>query len=462
MEAGIFSIAEFVDAWYDTDRKTMFGGQTMDRQINPVIAEFVGQFREQRDAYEQLCELTQKRLRALLAQKGIMALVTGRVKDPQRLEQKLRKRDEQRKTPYATQADIFGDIPDLVGTRIALYFPGDAARIGELLPPQFTLLKTKDFPEPVDNSDALAETGFTAHKRRIYEGYHGRRFDGYCATHFRVKLADPGVLLSDTVTIEIQVASVLMHAWSEVEHDLAYKEMMGKVTREEYECLDEINGLVMAGEIALNRLSQLSRKRIQSTQTFDTHYTLAAYLTHWLKSVNRAEHPLGDVRKLFNSYREQGLLTHDFLVQQLNRLKNKNWQTNPDPLADQLLVEFGLQNHQGIVTKANFQALLDMGDTEISEAQLGRFLGRWNALDRRIRQALKKQGHANLYRNRLNQLVEEEGLLSKEFGRKYREMRMLRNQIVHDNLSPSLEEYARIMEQIDALTDYLKTHYGIS
>ena len=434
----------------------------MDNQINPVITAFVGQFRAEREAYEQLCELTQKRLRALLAQKGIMALVTGRVKDPRRLEQKLCQRNAQRQTPYETQADIFGDIPDLVGARIALYFPGDAARIGELLPPQFTLLKTKDFPEPVDDYDTLAQTGFTAHKRRIYDGYSSRRFDGYCATHYRVRLADPGLPLSDTVTIEIQVASVLMHAWSEVEHDLAYKEMMGKVTREEYECLDEINGLVMAGEIALNRLSQLSRKRIQSTQTFDTHYTLAAYLTHWLKSVNRAGHPLGDVRKLFNSYREKGLLTHDFLVRQLRRLEEMDWQENPDPLADQLLEEFGRQNHQSTVKKASFQALLDMGATEISEAQLGRFLGRWNALDRRIRQALKQKGHANLYRNRLNQLVEEEGILSREFGRKYREMRMLRNQIVHDNLSPSREEYARIMEQIDALTEYLKTHYNIS
>ena len=95
-------------------------------------------------------------------------------------------------------------------------------------------------------------------------------------------------------------------------------------------------------------------------------------------------------------------------------------------------------------------------------AQLGRFLGRWNALDRRIRQALKKKGKDNLYRNRLNQYVEENFLLSEEFGRKYRAMRMLRNQIVHDNLSPSLEEYARIMDQIDELTDYLKTHYGVA
>ena len=391
-----------------------------------------------------------------------MALVTGRVKDPRRLEQKLRQRDAARETPYQSEADIFRDIPDLVGARIALYFPGDAARIGELLPPQFTLLKTKVFPEPVEDLDALTQAGYTAHKRRIYEGYNGRRFDGYCATHYRVRLAEVSVPLAERVTIEIQVASVLMHAWSEVEHDLAYKEMMGKVTEAEYECLDEINGLVMAGEIALNRLNQLSRKRIQSTQTFDTHYTLASYLTHWLKSVSHADHPLGDVKKLFESYRQENLLTHDYLIRQLRRLEELNWHEDPDPLAEQLLEEFAKQNHHSTVKKASFQALLDMGETELSESQLGRFLGRWNALDRRIRQALKQLGYPNLYRNRLNQLVEGEFLLTREFGKKYREMRMLRNQIVHDNLSPTLEEYSRIMAQIDELTEFLKSRYHVN
>ena len=54
--------------------------------------------------------------------------------------------------------------------------------------------------------------------------------------------------------IEIQVASVLMHAWSEVEHDLIYKPLQGTLSKEELAILDELNGLVLAGEIALERL----------------------------------------------------------------------------------------------------------------------------------------------------------------------------------------------------------------
>ena len=105
---------------------------------------------------------------------------------------------------------------------------------------------------------------------------------------------------------------------------------------------------------------------------------------------------------------------------------------------------------------------MEVSETELSEAQLGKFLGRWNALDRRIREALKQQNHPNLYRATLNRLVEEQFALSEDFGRQYRELRMLRNQIVHGNLAPSREDYRRIMAQIEELNRYLKAHYNLS
>lgn len=55
---------------------------------------------------------------------------------------------------------------------------------------------------------------------------------------------------TDRRASEIQVASLIMHAWSEVEHDLIYKPMQGTLSEEELSILDELNGLVLAGEIA--------------------------------------------------------------------------------------------------------------------------------------------------------------------------------------------------------------------
>ena len=63
-----------------------------------------------------------------------------------------------------------------------------------------------------------------------------------------------------------KVASVLMHAWSEVEHDLVYKPMQGTLSEEELAILDELNGLVLTGEIALERLQAAGNERIQNSK----------------------------------------------------------------------------------------------------------------------------------------------------------------------------------------------------
>ena len=55
-----------------------------------------------------------------------------------------------------------------------------------------------------------------------------------------------------------------MHAWAEVEHDLTYKQKKGTVSYDEHESLDEINGLVLAGELSLQRLQRISELRIAS------------------------------------------------------------------------------------------------------------------------------------------------------------------------------------------------------
>jgi ppGpp synthetase/RelA/SpoT-type nucleotidyltranferase len=47
-----------------------------------------------------------------------------------------------------------------------------------------------------------------------------------------------------------------MHTWSEVEHDLVYKEVGGKSSDEEAEILNEINECAATGEELLRRLEE--------------------------------------------------------------------------------------------------------------------------------------------------------------------------------------------------------------
>lgn len=440
----------------------------MERQTDPVIREFIEQYTKDQKAYEDLCASVEKRLRGLLEHKGIMAIVSSRVKDPERLEQKLISLNAARiaagKGPYPNKEAIAKELHDLVGARIALYFPSDAKRVEELIFSVYPKVDTKLFPQEVKDHDELVRTGFTAHKRRIYPGYENRRFDGYCATHHHVSLDTKGKLEQSKLTIEIQIASLLMHAWSEVEHDLAYKRLMGTVSREEYECLDELNGLVMAGEIALNRLNQLSQQRIHGYTTFDSHYALGAYLSHWQKQQGWDDRPLGNVENLYKSYRDRNVLTTEYLRRQLHRLEKLQW--NPDEvlLADRLLDLFTNARTAPLVSRVTSRAVLDqIEQTEdtAAEEQLNKFQLRWNRLENRTKKALQALGQPTDDRTIKLLSIGVDYALTREFSNDFNRLRAIRNKLVYNHIAPSREEMDGLLADIDRLTKFLQTEYGV-
>ena len=62
------------------------------------------------------------------------------------------------------------------------------------------------------------------------------------------------------------------------------KPLQGTLSDEELAILDELNGLVLSGEIALERLQAAGNERIQSKNTsFNNQYDLAAYLYNYLR-----------------------------------------------------------------------------------------------------------------------------------------------------------------------------------
>jgi ppGpp synthetase/RelA/SpoT-type nucleotidyltranferase len=200
-----------------------------------VIDAFVKNYEHELDYFTEVANLAQDKLDQALQDAGIKAVVSARAKRPNRLEKKLRKRGP--KKHYQTFRDIYDDIIDLAGVRVALYFPADRERVGEIIEGLFASVRpAKHFPEDRDEGDSL----------------------GYVATHYLVHLR-PDTLrkkelrYADT-QVEIQVASVLMHAWSEVAHDLVYKPEKGRLTEEEAAILGKINDLVQEGESYLERL----------------------------------------------------------------------------------------------------------------------------------------------------------------------------------------------------------------
>ena len=169
-----------------------------------------------------------------------------------------------------------------------------------------------------------------------------KRFAGYSAAHYRVRLRETGLVDAQKryaeARVEVQVASVLMHAWTEVEHDLVYKPYQGALSEDEYAILDELNGMVMAGEIALERLERAGDQRVAVRgRQFANHYDLAAHLISALRGLAEADalqEGLGRVDLLWQMLRELGLATPEKLDRYLSAL-------HPDldrrPVAEQVI-----------------------------------------------------------------------------------------------------------------------------
>ncbi len=99
----------------------------------------------------------------------------------------------------------FSQTEDLCGIRIVCFFQNDVEKIGEIINKEFKVLST------VDKQKEVEPTAF-----------------GYRSKHYVIKIKKdwckiPNYEGMDDLKVEIQVRTILMHAWAEIEHKLAYK-----------------------------------------------------------------------------------------------------------------------------------------------------------------------------------------------------------------------------------------------
>ena len=171
-------------------------------QSQLVIEDFDHHYNKEFDFYSAASQLAAQLIETQLINRGIRAIVSFRAKNPSRLHDKLLKRMTEENKSYRALEDIYEDIVDLSGVRIALYFNSELDEIDQIIRELFEIRKKKEFP---------------------LEG----KSSGYKAIHYRGCLKNS--VLSEQqkryacANIEIQIASLLMHAWAEVEHGLGYK-----------------------------------------------------------------------------------------------------------------------------------------------------------------------------------------------------------------------------------------------
>ena len=235
--------------------------------MSPLTEQFVQQYEERRCHYTLRATRAEQTCREILANHHIPAIVSSRAKCPIRLRQKLEDRDAE--LHYSTEAEIYSNIVDLSGVRIAVYLPSHVQKVSRLLQHAFIAQLIKVYspsPKPVaqhlipeiQHRADVSKEPFALPGVRVQ---HITRPTGYCATHLHVYLKPetPGGerdRAGARAQVEIQLTSLLMHSWSEVEHALVYKSVNGKSSEEEAEILNEVNECAANGEQLLRRLEQ--------------------------------------------------------------------------------------------------------------------------------------------------------------------------------------------------------------
>ena len=417
---------------------------------NNLIDAFVARYRREFDYFEQVARLVSQMLDGRLQSAGIRSMVTFRPKSPARVEAKVRQRSIAHL--YTSVEDIYDDMVDLAGVRVALYFPAERVQVDRAIRDLFDVHFSKDFPD--ENRPELP---------------YAKRFSGYSATHYRLRLRPSSLTEAQRryadANVEIQVASVLMHAWAEVEHDLIYKPMQGTLAEDEYAILDELNGLVIAGEIALERLQRAGEQRVGAEgRPFENHFELAAYLLNRaapLLTGPGSDAALGRIDLLFLLLKRLEMATSQDLDRYIDAL---NADVERRPFAEQIVDQLLEEDQSRYAVYDTIRASLDddsvrpTGHRENDMgAVLGSFIDAWSDLEKLIRVRSRMPAGRPLV---LNQKMLSSLELPTDLLHDLEYIRRVRNEVVHGMDRPSTEILRAMTERLESIAREIELKLG--
>ncbi|WP_416443420.1 GTP pyrophosphokinase family protein [Leeuwenhoekiella sp. A16] len=381
-----------------------------------IIDNFITQYNKEYDYYQKLSQIISNKIEDQLFKRGIKAIVSFRAKKPERLYDKLISRNKKKK--YQSLSEIFDDIVDLAGIRVSLYFPSERELLDEIVNEIFDVKLKKDFPNDT------------------HVPKHNKRFSGYWATHYRVQLKDHSLTKRYQNTLaEVQVASVLMHAWSEVEHDLVYKPYSGDLSKEELSILDEINGLVLAGEIALERLQSAMAIRTEKSAKIDDKYELTNYIINKFKNKENVKY--GNTFLINNFLKTNKNIDTKILDEYLNLINLEDKESISNQLLDIYMNDSSLID-KNIIKKYLENLNLPHDNSSIFE----KFIKCWSILDETASYLINDGNINPPIRNKYHgtkfELLYSQKFINKEQLNDILRLRTLRNELVHNLKVPNI------------------------
>jgi region found in relA / spoT proteins family protein len=167
--------------------------------IEKNMEQILSEFSEKKENYERLLEYIKATIKSLLNDRKIrFHEIEGRIKDRESLKGKIEVKDKYTK---------LSEITDICGIRIITFFSDDVDKIAQLLEAEFSLDKANS----IDKRKSQDPTKF-----------------GYVSLHYILQLDGSRAELSENsvfkeLKFEVQIRTILQHAWAEIEHDFGYK-----------------------------------------------------------------------------------------------------------------------------------------------------------------------------------------------------------------------------------------------
>lgn len=171
----------------------------MAKQTKNPVDEWCNRYERARPDYSRFTEKTNVLLRELLQASNLsFHLIESRTKELSSFRDKISRASK-------SYSDPLTELTDLSGLRVITYYQTDALQIGELIKSEFNI----DEENTVEHSPSGSEFG-------------------YRSAHYVVRISNDRSRLLEwgglaPFRLEIQVRTVLQHAWAAISHKLQYK-----------------------------------------------------------------------------------------------------------------------------------------------------------------------------------------------------------------------------------------------
>lgn len=194
--------------------------------MNEIVKNILDEYDEKKDELDKCKEELQKKLDNIM--KNVQHHdISIRIKKRSSLENKIRNKDK-----YSS----LKDITDIIGIRVITYFEEDIDIVDKIICREFEI----DEKNSVDKRVSKSPESF-----------------GYSSLHRVVSLknGESKNIKLEGMKFEIQIRTILQHAWAEIEHDLGYKnsKLVPKKYRRDF---SRVSGLLELADLEFARIKK--------------------------------------------------------------------------------------------------------------------------------------------------------------------------------------------------------------